>query len=71
MDLVIAAAVLFGFFYYKGGLRLVAMLAIPFMLLLALFHLASRLLGKRRPHRDEPVASQKVDRPDSERLGGD
>ena len=50
---------------------LVAMLAIPFMLLLALFHLASRLLGIRQPDRDRPAPDQKVDEPDSERLGDD
>ena len=52
IDLAIAAAVLLGFFYYKGGFRLLATLVISFALLVALIRLGSWLFSKRRSHRD-------------------
>jgi hypothetical protein len=48
LDLAIATGVLLAFFFYRGGLRLVATLVILFVLFVGVFRLASAIRHWRR-----------------------
>ena len=61
LDLKISALILLGFFFYKGGVRLVVMLLISFVLLLVVSHFVSRFLRKRRAHHGDSIAIRTID----------
>ena len=70
LDLAIATGVLLAFFFYRGGLRLVATLVIRFVLLLGVFRLVSAIRHRRRSS-THPGSLQDGEKIDPKSLSGD